>query len=166
MRMFRGWFQSSKWLPCLGRILLKSTVLLCVFCGKNDSMQNIFINKCFLFTVGSVCHVKRFTTAPLKNHLSGKSFAVEEETEMWVRKWLRQQPKDFCAAGFDALVKQWDKCINVGGGYVEKLMFFLGSNITCFTLRFISICDLFTDCPSYNDVSEHDAVSLDLRGTN
>jgi hypothetical protein len=22
--------------------------------------------------------------------------------------------------GFDALVKQWDKCINVGGGYVEK----------------------------------------------
>jgi hypothetical protein len=24
------------------------------------------------------------------------------------------------AAGFDALVKRWDKCINVGGGYVEK----------------------------------------------
>jgi hypothetical protein len=27
---------------------------------------------------------------------------------------------DFHAAGFDALVKRWDKCINVGGGYVEK----------------------------------------------
>jgi hypothetical protein len=37
-----------------------------------------------------------------------------------VRKWLRQQSKDFCAAGFDALVKRWDKCIDVGGGYVEK----------------------------------------------
>jgi hypothetical protein len=37
-----------------------------------------------------------------------------------VRKWLRQQSKDFHAAGFDALVKQWDKCINVCGGYVEK----------------------------------------------
>jgi hypothetical protein len=24
------------------------------------------------------------------------------------------------AAGFDALVNQWDKCISVGGGYVEK----------------------------------------------
>jgi hypothetical protein len=24
------------------------------------------------------------------------------------------------AAGFDALVKRWNKCINVGGGYVEK----------------------------------------------
>jgi hypothetical protein len=29
------------------------------------------------------------------------------------RKWLRQT-KDFYAAGFDALVKRWDKCINVG----------------------------------------------------
>jgi hypothetical protein len=35
-------------------------------------------------------------------------------------KWLRQQPKDFYAAGLDALVKRWDKFINVGGGYVEK----------------------------------------------
>jgi hypothetical protein len=32
------------------------------------------------------------------------------------------------------VVKRWDKCINVGGGYVEKWMFFfLGSNTTCFT---------------------------------
>jgi hypothetical protein len=37
-----------------------------------------------------------------------------------VRKWLRQQSKDFYAAGFDALVKRWDKCISVGGRYVEK----------------------------------------------
>jgi hypothetical protein len=37
-----------------------------------------------------------------------------------VRKWLRQQPKDFYAASFDALVKRWDKCINNGGRYVEK----------------------------------------------
>jgi hypothetical protein len=31
-----------------------------------------------------------------------------------------EQSKDFYAAGFDALVKRWDKCINVGGRYVEK----------------------------------------------
>jgi hypothetical protein len=37
-----------------------------------------------------------------------------------VRKWLRQQSKHFYAAGFDALVKRWDKCISVSGGYVEK----------------------------------------------
>jgi hypothetical protein len=28
--------------------------------------------------------------------------------------------KDFYAAGFDALVKRWEKRIIVGGGYVEK----------------------------------------------
>jgi hypothetical protein len=38
----------------------------------------------------------------------------------------------FYAAGLDALVKRSDKCINVGGGYVE-IMFFPGSNIIYFT---------------------------------
>jgi hypothetical protein len=84
-------------------ILLKRSVLLWVFCGQKDSMQRIFIKKYFLFTVGSVSLVKWFTAVPEQ-----------------VRKWLRQQPKDLYAAGFDALVKRWDKCINVGGGYVEK----------------------------------------------
>jgi hypothetical protein len=28
--------------------------------------------------------------------------------------------KDFYAVGFGALVKRWDKCINVVGGFVEK----------------------------------------------
>jgi hypothetical protein len=28
--------------------------------------------------------------------------------------------KNFYAAGFDVLIKRWGKCINVGGGYVEK----------------------------------------------
>jgi hypothetical protein len=30
------------------------------------------------------------------------------------------QKDSIYAAGFDAPVKRWDKCINVGGGYVEK----------------------------------------------
>jgi hypothetical protein len=32
----------------------------------------------------------------------------------------KKKEEDFYAADFDALVKRWDKCINVGGGYVEK----------------------------------------------
>jgi hypothetical protein len=28
------------------------------FCGQKDSMQRIFINKSFLFTVGSVCRIR------------------------------------------------------------------------------------------------------------
>jgi hypothetical protein len=50
----------------------------------------------------------------------GKRFADGEDVETEVWKWLRQQSKDFSAAGFDALIKRWDKCISVGGGYVEK----------------------------------------------
>jgi hypothetical protein len=83
-------------------------------------MYRIFIKKCFMFTVGSVSGVKRFTTGSRICHLGGKGFADEEEVETEVRKWLRQQSKDFYAASFHALVKRWGKCINVGGGYVEK----------------------------------------------
>jgi hypothetical protein len=76
-----------------------------------------------------------------------KRFADDEEVEIKVRKWMRQQSKDFYAAGFDALVKRWEKCMNVGGGYVEKYMFSSQVRIS-HVLRFISICDLFTDSSS------------------
>jgi hypothetical protein len=52
--------------------------------------------------------------------LGGKCFANDEEVETEMQKWLRQQSKDSYVAGFNALVKQWDKCINIGGGYVKK----------------------------------------------
>jgi hypothetical protein len=35
-------------------------------------------------------------------------------------KRLRQQSEYLYAAGFDTLIKQWDKCISVGGVYVKK----------------------------------------------
>jgi histone-lysine N-methyltransferase SETMAR len=60
---------------------------------------------------------------PLKKHMCGKRFADDEEDETEARKWLRQQSKYFCAASFDVLVKRWDKCINVGGGYLETNVF-------------------------------------------
>jgi hypothetical protein len=44
---------------------------------------------------------------------------VADDTRQ-VLKWLRQQSNHFYAAGFETLVKRWDKCISVGGGYVEK----------------------------------------------
>jgi hypothetical protein len=53
-------------------------------------------------------------------HNWGEKRFADEEVETEVRKWLRQQSKDVCAAGFGAVLKRWDKCINVGGGYVEK----------------------------------------------
>jgi histone-lysine N-methyltransferase SETMAR len=70
---------------------------------------------------------------PLKKRLGGRRFADDEEVETEVWKWLRQQSKDFYAAGFDALEKQWDTCISVGGGYVQARV----SHV----LRFISFCE-------------------------
>jgi hypothetical protein len=46
----------------------------------------------------------------------------------WGNSW-----EDFYSAGFDALVKRWDKCMNVGGGYFAKLMFFI--QVTCFVFH-------------------------------
>jgi hypothetical protein len=65
----------------------------------------------------SVFRVKRFTTES-RNSLKGvrKSQMMPNR----VRKWLRLESTDIYVEGFDALVKRWEKCINVGGGYVEK----------------------------------------------
>jgi hypothetical protein len=57
----------------------------------------------------------------LKNHLGGKSFADDEEVET---EMLRQQPKYFYAARFDALVKRWDKCISVVEDIARNKSFF------------------------------------------
>jgi hypothetical protein len=67
------------------------------FYGQKNSMQRIFIKKCFLFAVGSVYRVKRFG-------LGGRSFVEAEGVETEMRKLLRQQPKRFSAGGFDALI--------------------------------------------------------------
>jgi hypothetical protein len=82
-------------------------------CAKGLNVNYIH-KKYFLFRVGSVCRVKQFTAG------GGKHFVDDEEFATEARRWLRQQTKVFYAADFDALVKRWDKCTSVGGGYVEK----------------------------------------------
>jgi hypothetical protein len=72
-------------------------------------MQRRFVNKCFLFTLGSVCLIKRFITG--SRNVANISLMT---------KRLRHQSKDLYVMGFDALVKLWDRYINVAGGYVEK----------------------------------------------
>jgi hypothetical protein len=90
--------------------------------------------------VGSVCRVKRFTTG-------SRNVADDEEVETELRKWLRQQPNDFNAVDFDALVEM---------GQMYQCWCRICREINAFSqirlshvLRFVSICDLFTDFPSY-----------------
>jgi hypothetical protein len=63
--------------------------------------------------MGIVCCIKRFTARSRNSH-------NDEEVGKEVQKWVRQQSKGVCAVGFDTLVKRWNSCINVGGGYIEK----------------------------------------------
>jgi hypothetical protein len=89
-------------------------------------MQRIFIKKYFLFTVGSVCRVRVFT-------ILSKESLEDEKFEMEVRKWPRQQSKDFFAVGFYAVVMRWDMCISM----LNNKCFF---QVRMSHLRYISIC--------------------------
>jgi hypothetical protein len=51
---------------------------------------------------------------------SAEHFPDDEALEREVTTWFPQQPKNFHSAGFQRLVKRWDKCLNVQGDYVEK----------------------------------------------
>jgi hypothetical protein len=73
------------------------------FCGQEDAVQRIFTKKCLHFTAGSVCRVELLTT---------------------VEKFARSSKVADDVAGFDTLIKRWNKCINIGGGYVEKYFFY------------------------------------------
>jgi hypothetical protein len=67
------------------------------FCGQKDPVQRIFIKKCFLFTMGSVCSVGRFTTG---SRSSLKDVRKSQTMPDQVRKWLRQQSKRLLCRGF------------------------------------------------------------------
>jgi histone-lysine N-methyltransferase SETMAR len=56
----------------------------------------------------------------LKRTLEGCRFTTNEHAEAAVQTFVRTRNTDFYQQGFFKLVKQWDKCINVGGDYVEK----------------------------------------------
>jgi hypothetical protein len=69
--------------------------------------------------------------------------------------------EDFYAAGFDALAKGWDKCISVGGGYVEKcLSLFRISQVLYFILSFY----IFTDPPRNYNMQHSMQYSVVLAG--
>jgi len=57
---------------------------------------------------------------PMKKMLRGRRFTSDIEAQNVVREWLTQQPASFYAEGIQKLVARWDKCLNAGGGYVEK----------------------------------------------
>jgi hypothetical protein len=100
----------------LRSVLPESSVLLGVFVGKELNVN--YIHKDMFSVCGVKCLSLKTVHCWVKKFSQGCLEVADDEREM--RKWLRQQSKDFYAAGFDELIKLWDKCISVGGGYAEK----------------------------------------------
>jgi hypothetical protein len=84
--------------------------------GKRTNANDI-IKETFLVYSGK-CLSGKAVHSWVEKFSEGRSKVADDETK--ARKWLRQQSKYFHSCGFNALVKRWDKCMNVGGGYVEK----------------------------------------------
>jgi hypothetical protein len=93
---------------------LRSVIRRASFCpyGKKDIHKEIFL------VYGGKCLSCKAVHNWVKKLSETRSKVADDETE--VQKWLRKDSKYLYAAGFDALIKPWNKCINVGGGYVEK----------------------------------------------
>jgi hypothetical protein len=56
----------------------------------------------------------------LKEFLGGRRFKGDEEMKDAVNEWLNGLAEEVYDEGIQKLVTRYDKCLNVGGDYVEK----------------------------------------------
>jgi hypothetical protein len=56
----------------------------------------------------------------LKEFLGGRRFESDEEVKDAVKEWLNGLAAEVYDEGLQKLVTRYDKCLKVGGDYVEK----------------------------------------------
>ena len=56
----------------------------------------------------------------LKQHLRGRRFQCKEDLQTVTEEFLATKPAQFFRLAFDDLVRRWTKCVENGGGYIEK----------------------------------------------
>jgi hypothetical protein len=56
----------------------------------------------------------------MKVWLANERFKTNEELMDGVKNWLGTLAAPFCDEGLQNLVQWYDKCLNLGGNYVEK----------------------------------------------
>jgi hypothetical protein len=101
------------------------------FLWAKESMYRIFINKCFLFTLRSVCSVQRFTTR-------SKILSRTLKSRIWWATmcgsgWDNSQKLPCC--GFRSTGKAMGQVYQCLRRICREInVFFSGSNITCFAL--------------------------------
>jgi hypothetical protein len=111
---------------------------LCVFYGQKDAMKSIFIKKCFLFTVGSVCR------KVVHNWVANVSMMTKLKRRR--RNGLDSSQKLVC--GFRRTGKAMGQVYQCWWRICREINVFFQVQIS-HGLLFISICDLFTDSSSY-----------------
>ncbi|GFO08605.1 histone-lysine N-methyltransferase SETMAR [Plakobranchus ocellatus] len=57
---------------------------------------------------------------PLKHHLGGMAFEIEDDLISELRNWFDDLDVDFFRVGINSLLSRWQKCIDLHGDYVEK----------------------------------------------
>ena len=62
----------------------------------------------------------KFLQGGCQDSLRGRIFSSDESVQKAVHQWLCDQPKTFFSDGIYKLVDRWNKCIEMGGDYVEK----------------------------------------------
>jgi hypothetical protein len=104
-------------------------VFCCGFCVQRDSVQRILVKKCFLFMVGSVCHIKRFTAGWQTFHLLWRGWnGGVEVAETTVKKLVCYGFQHSCTVMGQVYQCWWRICEEI------NVFFFRDPNITCFTL--------------------------------
>jgi hypothetical protein len=118
--------------PCLRSILPKSSVLLCVSLGRRTQCKGYSLKKYFLFTVASVCRVKKFHNC-LKKFSQRRS--KDADDALPGAEVAETTFKRFLCCGFRRTGKAmgqvyqcwWRICREI------NVSFFSVSNITCYT---------------------------------
>jgi hypothetical protein len=113
------------------------------FSGQKDSMQRIFINKCVPFMVGSVCRVKRFTTG--SRNVANVSLMTKSLKRRCGSGWEKRR---LLCCGFRRIGKAMGQVYQCWRRIIWEINVFSQVRIS-HVLRFISICDLFNNSPSY-----------------
>jgi hypothetical protein len=139
-----------------------SRVLFCAFCGKKNSSQRIFIKKCFLFTAGSVCPVKRITTGS-RNYLKDVSKVADdarpgaEVAETTVKRLLCCRFRRTGKAMGHVYQCWWTICREINVFMKYHMFYVLYQSVTyLLTLprSFSTLCCSSSHCPAGNAVGK------------
>ena len=60
-----------------------------------------------------------FLFKDLRNHLRGKSFGTSEEIREHLHQYFGSKLKEYFKGGLDRLKDIWQKCIDLGGDYLD-----------------------------------------------